>query len=119
VPISLQLLTDLLDEMDHLIVEKRLRQAGLSKNFAASLAMDITHPVYRASIIGINTPRKDSGDKADDHPTLFLLKGSRQDWLFSFPNEGAEAIGQAMQADRKRLLTELTTILNPASIKEI
>jgi len=118
-PISLQILTVLLEESTPLSVEKRLRQAGLSKNFAASLAMDITHPVYRASMIGINTPRKDSGDKADDHPTLLLLKGSKQDWLFSFPNERAEAIGQAIQADRKRLLTELTAILNPASMKAI
>lgn len=118
-PISLQLLTGLLDETDPLIVEKRLRQAGLSKGFSASLATDMAHPVYRVSVIGINTPRKDSSSKVDDHPTLFLLKGSKQDWLFSFPNEGADAIGQAMQADHNRLIIELTAILNPTSIKEI
>ncbi len=113
-PISLQVLTALLEESTPLFVEKRLRQAGVSKGFAASLAADVTHPVYRASMIGINTPRKDSGDKADGHPTLLLLKGNKQDWLFSFPNERAEAIGQAMQADRKRLVSELMAILNPA-----
>jgi hypothetical protein len=117
--ISLQALTDLLEESDQLSVEKRLRQAGLSKTLAASLAIDITRPVYRASMIGINTPRKDSSDRTDDHPTLLLLKGKQQDWVFSFPNEDAESIGQAMQADRKRLITEVTAILTPVSMKEI
>ncbi len=112
--ISLKTLTELLEKPESSSTEEKLHQAGFQKNLVAVLAEDIAHPVYRASVIGIDASRKSSGERLDNHPMLFLLKGSRRDWLFRFPHDGADAIGLAIQANRKRFLTELLAILNPA-----
>lgn len=111
IPISLQALTAVLDEKEIPVIEKRLLQEGLSKEYSAKLATDIAHPTYRASIIGINSPYEDSGI-VEDHPTLLLLKGSKHDWVFSFPSEHADSLGKAMRADGKRLMSELAKVLN-------
>lgn len=109
-PISLQSLTELLEQSDRSAVEEKLHQAGFPKHLAASLSEDIAQPIYRASVIGINTPHKTSDKNSDNHPSLFLLKGTKRDWLFTFPNERADAIGLAMQANREIFLKELSVV---------
>lgn len=113
-PISLKALTELLEKPESLSTEEKLLQAGIPKKLVAALAEDIVHPVYRASVIGIDSSRKNHDERLDNHPMLFLLKGSRQDWMFTFPHDGADAVGLAIQANRKRFLAELLAILNPA-----
>lgn len=113
-PISLKALTELLEKPESLSTEEKLLQAGIPKKLVAALAEDIVHPVYRASVIGIDSSRKNHGERSDNHPMLLLLKGSRRDWMFTFPHDGAGAVGLAIQASRKRFLAELLATLDPA-----
>lgn len=108
--VRLQALTETLDEREVSSIERRLLQQGFPKASAARLSADIANPIYRASLI-VARPSAENNETTKDHPALLLLKGSKRDWIFSFPHERADAVGAAMQADRKRFMSELKKVL--------
>ncbi len=111
--LSLKTLTGLLETSDQKIIEQTLRQSGLPGKFSTELSMDMANPVYRASIIIIETPRNNKDQQQDDdrYPMLLLLKGKQRDWMFSFSSQHADSIGQAVQSDHQQFLTALMTHL--------
>lgn len=109
-PISLQALTDCLEQEDETAIEKHLIDLGFAKGIAAQLAEDIHRHEYRVSINGILPTRTNGQDPAI--PTLLLLKGLKRDWLFAFPDAKAETMGETMQANRKILSERLGFIFN-------
>lgn len=110
--LSLKTLTGLLETSDQKIIEQILRQTGLPGKFSTEMSMDMANPVYRASIIIIETPRNNKDQQQDDgYPMLLLLKGKQRDWMFSFSSQHADSIGQAVQSDHKQFLTALMTHL--------
>lgn len=109
-PILLQALTDCLELKDQPLIKAKLQKSGFASSLASQLADDILQHEYRASLNGI-VPNGGGGKEAVI-PTLFLLKGSKHDWLFAFHNSKADTIGKVMIADRKNLLEQLNAIVS-------
>jgi Fe2+ transport system protein FeoA len=114
VSISLQDLTACLDLKNRLDIESNLQKAGLTKSIATQLSSDIIQHEYRASLNRV-APSANDREKEVSVPTLFLLKGSEHDWIFSVPNANADSVGVVLQADRKRLLQFFDVIMNSPS----
>jgi hypothetical protein len=101
--ITLERLQGLFEKHSTDIRRDVLAKNGAPKTAIQSLANDLEKPAYRASLLRLNAGSQTQREQAAklDKPTLLLLQGKGQAWIFHFPASKTDSRGLAQSVDRQ------------------